>query len=201
MMKFFVLAASVSAGAITAVHVGIKDPHTYAVSDNWVTFTPTSAGTASETITITYPDGFTVPAAPAVTAGSGITGTLQATATARVIVITGATAWKAATQITLTLAGITNPSTAGDKSITVATKTDTTVGSASVTITAPPPCPDDTTGAIVLVDDCKCGAQGAPGAESGACKKGGKCNTTTNVCSGAFSYGFTMLAVLAAFFL
>jgi len=211
MMKFFVLAASVAAAntAVTSATVTLGSYEAGTESVNTVAFTTVVALVAGDTITITYPAGYTVPTQAAEgIASTGFTGAaatgdtaLKAAVDKTGIIVTitlpvGVTA-AATTALTVQLTKVKNPTTPGAADINIKTTRDLTDAPASVTITS------SITGTLADTKPCKTEDQTLEVAEK-ICLPTSECKGNPLKCApknGAFSYGFTMLAVLAAFVL
>jgi len=93
-----------------------------------VSFTPATALTDADTISVTFPEGFVIPASPAVTLGSCTTSPTSGSRSGQTVAInlTGSVCTFGSPE-TLTIAGITNPAAAGSypkTSFTVATSAD-----------------------------------------------------------------------------
>lgn len=237
MMKFFVLAASVSAAAITSASVKPGSHVVDAVSPWEFTFTPASGLKQNGRILITFPEEFTAPLAVTGATSTSLDGTLTAAANGHVITITrtGTQSVFATASVVLILAGIKNPATAKKTGVfKIATDDGTTEVD---TLATPFILGVDITGAetgdldkgaecVVTATAkaekcknaffCKTGASApetkcadriaaeAKCTQDGSCVKDYICkgaDGSKKCTSGAFSYGFTMLAVLAAFFL
>jgi len=233
MMKFFVLAASVSAsGTLSNASLSIADLYAGATSATTIKFT--TAGTAlaaANTIVITYPVGFGVSATPLVTATGIKIDAPVGDADAKTVTLTVATSGgqAAAGEITLVVTeGITNPTTldtTGQFKLGVGNGSDVQLFD-GVKISAETgdldKGADCVVTATVKAEKCKHAffcetrvsapaskctdriAAEAPCTQNGSCVKDYICkgpDGSKKCTSGAFSYGFTMLAVLAAFFL
>jgi hypothetical protein len=107
----------------------------HATPTTWtVGFTSSASGAlvAGNTITVTFPSSFTIPATPTIGLSAAFTGSGTATATAAAgvvtITLTGTTALAASTAATLTIAGITNPAAGSymNTTFSVATTADAT---------------------------------------------------------------------------
>jgi putative cell wall-binding protein len=122
-----------------------------ATGTTWtVGFTSGAAGAlvAGNTITVTFPSSFTVPATPTVALLTGFSGTGGATATAASGVVTvtlnGSEALADSTSATLSIAGITNPAAASYAGALFSVSTTAQaagVPAANVVITGPTPLP------------------------------------------------------------
>jgi hypothetical protein len=128
-----------SAGTVSAVTFSGSSYVAGATNTTWtVSFTPATTLTDTDTISVTFAEGFVIPASPAVTLGSGFTCTTPPTTGSTsgqtvAIDLTGSGCTFGSSE-TLTIAGITNPAAAGSYANTVATSVDS-AGSANVTIT------------------------------------------------------------------
>ncbi len=135
-----------AATALSGVTIGATRSAAGAVATYSVGFTTSGSGAlaASDTITVTYPAGYTVPSSPAPAIGglgsfncSGAAGVVTRTITITLANSGGTCSIGAsATVSAMTIGSITNPTTIGSKSITVKTSKDTTNATGTYSITA-----------------------------------------------------------------